>query len=120
VAKEAVWQGFTAQFWLSRQERKLTMRKRNYVGRIMKGFVRGLVVLLVLSVGLGEAITEVRAANPGIEPNTIEVLPYQASAYRFLVIDSDSTPPSGFEQPGFDDNAFNTGDAALAPWEDAP
>src|SRR5262245_44109889 len=42
-----------------------------------------------------------------------DLLPYQSAGYRYQVIGSSDSPPSGFEQPGFDDTAWSTGTAAF-------
>jgi hypothetical protein len=48
-----------------------------------------------------------------IGPNSFEVLSYQASEYRFLIIPRYAKPPIGFEQQNFDDSAFGSGTAAF-------
>jgi hypothetical protein len=55
-----------------------------------------------------------------IGPNSFEVLTYQDSDYRFLVIPRDAKPPAGFEQPGFDDSAFGSGSAAFGSGGSCP
>jgi hypothetical protein len=62
---------------------------------------------------LGTAVRESSAANPGVGPNTVTIVPYQAGDYRFQTIPLYAIPPSGFEQPGFNDSGFATGQAAL-------
>lgn len=51
------------------------------------------------------------ASNIG--PNSFEILSYQDSDYRFLIIPRNATPPKGFEQRDFDDAAFKSGSAAF-------
>src|SRR5262245_10804432 len=57
--------------------------------------------------------TASEAANPGIVPNTFELVSYQASGYRFKIIGLAETPPSGFERPDFDEIGFALGNAAF-------
>lgn len=73
-----------------------------------------LVGLLLLS-GLepGEALGDPRPTNPDFRFNTFEVLSYQDSAYRFEILNQGDTPPSGFEQPDFDDSGFRFGEGAF-------
>jgi hypothetical protein len=60
------------------------------------------------------------SADPGIGAKTREVLPYQAEGYRYRVIGLGSTPPAGFEQPGFDDSSWPTGAAAFGSGRGCP
>ncbi len=46
-------------------------------------------------------------------PVATELLPYQSPGYRYQVVNSDATPPVGFEQPGFDDSTWNVGTASF-------
>jgi len=46
-------------------------------------------------------------------PTLTEILPYQSSDYRHEEISHDTTPPVGFEQPGFDDSSWGLGAAAF-------
>jgi hypothetical protein len=48
-----------------------------------------------------------------IGPNSFELLTYQGSDYKFLIIPPNATPPAGFEQPNFDDTAFMSGSSAF-------
>ncbi len=48
-----------------------------------------------------------------LQNTEIELLPYQAMDYRYQVISSSANPPSGFEQPGYDDSGWSTGQAAF-------
>jgi len=84
-----------------------------YISKIMKVFIGNLILLLLLGIGLKDALGDVRPTNSDIGPNTVELLIYQASGYRFQVIDPFATPPSEFEQPDFDDTAWDVGDAAF-------
>ena len=49
----------------------------------------------------------------GVNSTDAELLPYQASGYRYLIIPAGSAPPAGFEQPGFDDSGWSVGGAAF-------
>ena len=82
---------------------------------MMQPFLIGLALLLVFSLGSREVLGDERATNPGVDPNTSEPLSYRNSGYRFLIIPPTGTPPPNFEQPGFNDTAFNfnTGSAAF-------
>lgn len=71
------------------------------------------VLLLAFGVAPKGPEADPRPTDPDIEPNTFELLSHQASGYRFQIIPSDASPPSGFEEPGFDDTAFETGSAAF-------
>jgi hypothetical protein len=59
------------------------------------------------------ALGDVRPINPGIGPNTAELLPYEASGYRYQIIGLGIMPPSGFEQPAFDDRTWSIGTGAF-------
>jgi hypothetical protein len=59
----------------------------------------------------GTVVARVMSADPGIGPDTVEVLPYQSGSYRFLSIGLGDSPPAGFELPAFNDAAFATGAA---------
>jgi hypothetical protein len=76
--------------------------------------------MLVFSMPLREAFGDERPTHPGIGPNTIELLSYEDSDYRFHIIPLDEAPPSGFEQPDFDETAFNIGSAAFGSGGDCP
>jgi hypothetical protein len=60
-----------------------------------------------------EALADERPTNPEIGPLTFEIVHYQDSGYRFKIIGPDEEPPSGFEQPGFDETGFDIGNAAF-------
>lgn len=45
--------------------------------------------------------------------NTIELLAYQASGYRYQVLNTGTPPPAGFEEPSFDDTSWNVGATAF-------
>jgi hypothetical protein len=62
---------------------------------------------------LPQARADERPTFPDFERGTFELLPYQGSGYRFRVLPLDEEPPVGFEQPGFDDTAFDRGDGAF-------
>ena len=76
------------------------------------GRARAAVTLLWLAMAL-LAPKPAGAADPGFTPNTLELLPYGASGYRFLEIASDSQPPQGFSMPSFNDSGWNGGRAAF-------
>jgi hypothetical protein len=44
---------------------------------------------------------------------TTELLPYQSTGYRYKVIDLNENPPTGYEEPGFDDSSWALGNAAF-------
>ena len=81
------------------------------VNKMTKVFIVGLVLLLVCPIGPRGALGDERPTNPGIGPNTVELLPYQGVSYRFQIIPLSTEPPVGFEQPNFDDSEFETGGA---------
>jgi len=60
-----------------------------------------------------EASAHDQPTNPGRTDNTVELLSYQATGYRFRILEADESPPTDFEKPGFDDSAFQVGNAAL-------
>ena len=51
--------------------------------------------------------------RPSITGDTVEVLSYQDSGYRFLIIGPDATPPPGFQEPDFRPVGFSVGPAAF-------
>jgi hypothetical protein len=59
-------------------------------------------------------------ANAGITRNTVEVLSYQDSKYRFAIIAPDETPPPGWEQPDFVPAGFSVGNAAFGSGGECP
>ena len=59
-------------------------------------------------------------ANRGVTRDSVEVLSYQDSGYRFLIIVPDETPPPGFEQPDFEPVGFDTGNAAFGSGGECP
>lgn len=65
-------------------------------------------LFLLFAVALGSA-RPVGAQEPGL----LEIIPYQASEYKFQVVPQRTQPPPGFEQPGFNDFSFNTGSAGF-------
>ncbi|MGH9959067.1 MAG: hypothetical protein ACREBC_18375, partial [Pyrinomonadaceae bacterium] len=71
------------------------------------------VLVLILGIEFGDALADERPTNPETARNTFEVLSYQDSGYRFKVIGAAEEPPSGFEQPGFDETGFDVGNAAF-------
>jgi hypothetical protein len=81
---------------------------------MIKMYVAGLVLLLALGLGSG-AVLASTAANPGITPNTVELVSYGASGYRYLVFggSAPATPPVDFDEPSFVDSGFSTGGAAF-------
>jgi hypothetical protein len=76
-------------------------------------FIGGLVLLLVFATELRRALGDERPTNPDIGPNTVELLSYQASGYKYLIVRPGETLPSGFEQRDFDDTDFLSGNAAF-------
>ena len=81
---------------------------------LTKMLVAGLVLLLGLGLQLGVAQAS-PAADPGVTVDTVEVLSYAASGYRYLEFGTSApaTPPTDFDEPGFDDSAFSTGAAGF-------
>ena len=67
----------------------------------------------VASCALAVASSAGAAFASNIGPNSFEVLSYQGSDYKFLIIPPNASPPAGFEQRNFDDNAFKSGSAAF-------
>lgn len=59
------------------------------------------------------AFTDDRPIDASFTPNTVELLSYQASQFRYAVIELDEPPPPGFEQPGFADSTFRSGIASF-------
>jgi hypothetical protein len=53
------------------------------------------------------------SSDPDIGANTFELLSYESGGYRFRTISLGATPPTGFEQPDFDDSEFTEG---IAPF----
>lgn len=78
-------------------------------------------LLAMISIGLAlsspKALADPRPTNPEVGPSTVELLSYQANGYRFLAVPPNDAPPSGFEQPGFDDSQFGSGRAAFGAGE---
>jgi hypothetical protein len=73
-----------------------------------------LFLLYTSGIELKDAHGDERATvPPTIGHNTVEVLSYQDSGYRFHIFGLDETPPPGFEQPDFDDTAFDVGSGAF-------
>ena len=69
-------------------------------------FIGSLALLLVFVIELREALGDARSITPALTPNTIELISYREFGYRFKIIPRDATPPTGFEQPGFNEDAF--------------
>jgi len=57
--------------------------------------------------------TDDRPVNPAFTMNTVELFSYQASQFRYAIIELNETPPPGFEQPDFADADFRTGVASF-------
>jgi hypothetical protein len=76
-------------------------------------FIRNLFLLLACSIAIRQAIGDERPTNPGVGPETFELVPYQSSEYKFLVLSPGETPPADFEQPAFDATTFQSGNAAF-------
>jgi len=68
-----------------------------------------LFLLLVANVIWADA----RPTNPGFDSQTIEILSYQSSSYRYKVTDANDLLPLRFEQPSFDDSSWKIGKAAF-------
>ena len=69
-------------------------------------FSWSLVLLLVFRLELREALGDPRSITPALTPKTIELISYREFGYKFKIIPRDATPPTGFEQPGFNEDAF--------------
>jgi hypothetical protein len=76
-------------------------------------FFPHLIVAIMCSIEIREASADTRVTNPDVKFNTVELLSYQDPGYRFKIIPMGATPPAGFEQPTFDDSAFEQGLAAF-------
>jgi hypothetical protein len=77
---------------------------------IIKVLLPALVIALLLDgVRPRQAWADDRPVNPGLTQNTVELLLYESSGYRYQIIPLAAAPPRGFEQPAFDDSSFNTG-----------
>lgn len=87
--------------------------KAKGVGNKRRMFIGSLVMLLVFGIAMRWTLGDDRPTNPDFEPRTVEIIPYQDSEYRFLIIPKNETPPSGFEQPDFEDTNFKPGSAAF-------
>jgi hypothetical protein len=73
-------------------------------------FVGSLVLLLIT----GAEVRQASGQSPAdIGPNTFELISYQSSGYKFKIINQKAKPPDGFEQPGFNDNDFDTSSGAF-------
>src|SRR5688500_222717 len=66
-------------------------------------------ILAFTSVGLSPT----NSAGTGNVTPDVEFLPYMANGYRFMTIAANTTPPSGYELPTFNDAAWSTGQAAF-------
>ena len=69
-------------------------------------FLVFLAIVAVRGIGLASA------ADPGLTPQTLEVIPYGATAYRFNTYGPGAVPP-GYGLETFDDSAFAAGDASF-------
>jgi hypothetical protein len=76
-------------------------------------FIRTLFLLLACTIALRQAIADERPTNPGVGPETFELVPYQSSEYKFLILSPSETPPVDFPQPDFDATSFRSGNAAF-------
>ena len=81
-------------------------------GRI-RTIILSLALMLLFGIVPSEVSADDRPINPEIGPNTHAILFQQESGYKYQIIPLNETPPPGFEQPGFDDTAWNTGSAAF-------
>jgi len=69
-------------------------------------------VLVFLATLVARGIGSVFAADPGLTPQTVQVIPYAATEYRYHVYNLGAVP-SDYGLTPFDDSAFATGDAAF-------
>jgi hypothetical protein len=87
----------------------------------MKGVAGGSAVLLLLAGMVApSAFGDPRSTDPGVRPNTLEFLSYEDTGYKFEIIPPGESPPTDFEEPGFDDSAFNKGDGAFGSGGSCP
>jgi len=70
----------------------------------------GEVVLLTIS---ALESTEFRPPLQALPAGTTQLIPYRDDNYRYLVLHSGEALPTGFEQAGFNDAAWNSGKAAF-------
>jgi len=87
-------------------------------------YFRGLLVLAMAFVFGGLSLpTPSFAADAGVTANTQVLLDYGASGYRYSYDDPSTQrtePNRDFQQPGFDDSAWQTGSAAFGSGGDCP
>jgi hypothetical protein len=80
-----------------------------------------IVVALVALVGdAPQSRSNDRATDPGVGPSTIELVSYQAPAYRYLVVPSGAPVPVGFEQVSFNDSGFSSGSTPMGSGGNCP
>jgi hypothetical protein len=78
------------------------------------------------TMGVGASVLPSRAAadkrptRPEIAPDTVELLGYQDAGYRYETIPLGAAPPSGWEQPLFDESGFQFGQAAFGSGGNCP
>jgi hypothetical protein len=72
-----------------------------------------LMFVLIFVLGLEQVLGDDRPTNPGFNLRTLEILSYQDQNYKFKIIGPNEELPLGFEQPGFDETGFDTGNAAF-------
>ena len=87
-------------------------------------YVRGLLVLAMACVLGGFSLSTTSfAADAGVTPNTQVLLDYGAGEYRYSYDDPaklTTQPNRNFQQPTFDDSAWQTGSAAFGSGGDCP
>jgi uncharacterized repeat protein (TIGR01451 family) len=76
------------------------------------------IILSFLALAIAASTNYGRARSPyfvaGLAQfDTIEILPYETSGYRYQIITQDATPPAGFELTSFDDSSWGQGQAAF-------
>jgi hypothetical protein len=76
----------------------------------------------LFNIGFGPsgALADDRLTDADFGFSTFEPLTYRDTGYRFQAIPLDAAPPSGWEQPGFDDSSFDVGSAAFGSGEGCP
>lgn len=81
-------------------------------------FCWNVALAFVLCLMVREGRADERPTFPDFTANTIVLLPYQSPGSKFLFIPLDVEPPSGFEQPAFDEMGFGNGTGAFGSGEE--
>jgi hypothetical protein len=70
-------------------------------------------VLLTLSLLLTPVYADVREIVPGVRSNTVELLTYQDTGYKILILPEGAALPERFFQPDYDDTALPSSTGAF-------